>query len=456
MATKDLTKDDPLKLILAFMFPIFIGNLFQLLYNFTDAVIVGRALGISSLGAIGACTPIIFMVVSFIFATTQGFSVVLAQKFGAGQFDLVRKSYSASIILSFLLTVFLTLLIVPNTRFFLIFLNTPSDILQAANDYLYIIFIGLFATIFYNMLSNSIRALGDSKTPLYFLILSSVLNIILDLLLVVKFNFGTTGAAYATIISQFVSGVLCLILIHLKFSILKLKLSDWKMSLDFLYEHIKIGIPMGVQISILSMGKVILQFVLNGFGVEAVAAFTTGMRIDQIFYQIYLALGITMANYTAQNYGANKISRIREGARISMRLVFLITAVSVIVLGLFSESITALFMNTPNPEVIRLAAIYFRTIIIFLFFLGTLLVYRNILQGVGAVSMPLLSGVVELIVRGGCAIILGYYFKYNGICFATPLAWLSGAAVLFAGYKVNLYKTYKKLKSNGAKRVNAG
>ncbi|MBR2068465.1 MAG: MATE family efflux transporter [Candidatus Gastranaerophilales bacterium] len=447
MSTKDLTKDNPLKLILAFMLPIFAGNLFQLLYNFTDAVIVGRALGVEALGAVGVTTPLIFMVISFVFATTQGFSVVLAQKFGAEQFDLVKKSYASSILLSGILAVFITLLILPNTVLFLKFLNTPSEILDMANSYLSIIFGGLFATIFYNMLSNTIRALGDSKTPLYFLILSSVLNIVLDLLFVVKLNFSVAGAAWATVVSQIISGVLCLILMCLKFPVLKLNLNDWKLDWKFLYEHIRIGIPMGIQISILSMGKIILQYVLNGFGTNAIAAFTTGMRVDQIFYQIYLALGITMANYTAQNHGAGKISRIKKGAEISMRLVLLITIFSVVVLGFFADEIASLFMETSNQEVVELAALYLHIIMIFLFFLGTLLVFRNILQGIGEVGAPLLSGVVELIVRGGAAIFLGYYFNYTGICFATPLAWLAGALVLFGGYKLSLKRRLKKLKN---------
>ncbi len=446
MSTKDLTKDNPLKLILAFMLPIFIGNLFQLLYNFTDAVIVGRALGISALGAVGATTPLIFMVLSFVFATTQGFSVVLAQKFGAGQLDLVKKSYTSSIILSGILTLLLTLFLVPCVRNLLIYLNTPSDILDMAQSYLTIIFAGLFATVFYNMLSNTIRALGDSKTPLYFLILSSVLNIVLDLLFVVILKFSVSGAAYATVISQIISGILCLILMHTKFPVLKLKLSDWKTDLKFLYEHIKIGIPMGIQISVLSMGKVILQFVLNGFGTTAVAAFTTGMRIDQIFYQIYLALGITMANYTAQNYGAKKISRIKEGTKISIRLVCIITVISMALLAFFSDEIVSVFMEVPDEEVIRLACIYLHTIMIFLFFLGVLLIYRNVLQGIGAVGAPLLSGFVELFVRGLAAIALAKYFSFAGLCFATPLAWLSGAIVLFAGYRWNFYRNLQKLK----------
>ena len=444
MTTKNLTEDSPLKLIILFMIPIFIGNLFQLLYNLTDAIIVGRILGISTLGAVGVTSPVIFMITSFIFATTQGFSVVLAQKFGAGQFDLVKKSYASSIILSTALTIILTALILPNVKFLLTLLNTPHDILNMAQSYMYIIFLGLFATIFYNMLSNTIRAVGDAKTPLYFLILSSILNIFLDLLFVAKLKYGISGAAWATVISQLISGFLCLILVHLKFSVLKLTPSDWKVTPEFLYEHIKIGIPMGIQISILSMGKIILQFVLNGFGTLAVAAFSVGMKVDQIFYQLYLALGITMANYTAQNFGARKISRVREGAKISMNMVGAITVFSIIILFFFSDEIVSIFMSEVNPKVVELAVIYLHTIMIFLFFLGTLLVYRNILQGIGEVKYPLLSGIAELIVRGTGALALGYYFGYRGLCFATPLAWLVGAIILFGGYKLHMQRRKNK------------
>ena len=454
MAIKDLTKDNPLKLILTFMLPIFIGNLFQLFYNLTDAIVVGRVLGVSALGAVGATSPLIFMMTSFIFATTQGFSVVLAQKFGAGQFNLVKKSYAASIILSLVLTMFLTLLILPNVDRMLIFLNTPKDILNMAHDYLFYIFVGLFATVFYNMLSNTIRAVGDSKTPLYFLILSAILNVFLDLLFILKFGWNISSVAWATVISQLASVVLCLVLIHIKFPILKLTFSDWKISPQFLYEHIKIGVPMGIQISILSMGKIILQFVLNGFGSLAVAAFSIGMRVDQIFYQIYLALGITMANYTAQNFGANKISRVKKGAKISMIMVSVISIFSVGILAFFSDEIASVFMKSVNPEVVKLTSLYLHTIMIFLVFLGTLLVYRNILQGMGEVGAPLLSGIAELIVRGAGAFILGYYFNYNGICFATPLAWLAGAIILFSGYRTSIYKKIKTKKSHGTKRTN--
>ena len=226
--TKDLTAGNPFKLIILFMLPMFFGNIFQQFYNLVDALIVGRTIGLKALAAVGATSPLIFLVIAFIFASTQGFSVVTAQKFGAKEYDMVRKSAAASFILSFLLTIIMTLISAPFTMHMLQLLQTPSDIIILANDYLFIMYIGIGATVFYNVSSNIIRALGDSKTPLYFLIFASILNIFLDLLLILKFHMGVAGAAWATVISQAISTIICMTYMFLKFPILRLKKSDWK------------------------------------------------------------------------------------------------------------------------------------------------------------------------------------------------------------------------------------
>ena len=444
MATKDLTDGKPLNLIIHFMLPIFVGNVFQMLYNIVDAIVVGRGIGINALGAIGATSSIIYLVLSFVFAATQGFSVVLGQRFGAKDYDAVKKSYASSILLSLLMTVILTIVFAPTVNIFLQALNTPLEIFDMASSYLFITFLGIGATVFYNLSANTLRAIGDSRTPLYFLILASVLNIILDVLFIFLFKWQVFSVALSTIIAQAISAILCMGYSYLKFPVLRLSKKDWTTNLGFLYEHIRIGIPMGFQISILSIGKVILQFVLNGFGAAAVAAFTTGMRVDQMFFQFYLALGVTMANYTAQNFGANKISRIKEGAKIAISLVSGFTILFVIVLTLFSEPLAATFMKQPDAQIIQMASQYLHSIMIFLFFLGALLVYRNILQGVGSVVFPVISGVAELIARAACAIIFAGFFGYAGLCFATPMAWLAGAAVLYGGYRLSLLHNFKR------------
>ena len=447
MAQKDLTKGNPLKLILLFMLPMLIGNVFQQLYSFFDALIVGRTIGIDALGAVGATQPMIFLVISFVFASTQGFTIVTAQKFGAKDFEMLRKSVVAGFILSFFLTAIMTSISTPFTKTVLTLLRTPEDIFSMSESYLFIMFIGIFATVFYNLSSNIIRALGDSKTPLYFLIFASFLNIFLDLLFILKFNMGIKGAAIATVLSQGVSSIFCITFMFLKFPVVRIKKEDFKIPFDFYYEHLRIGIPMGFQMSVLSLGIVAVQYVLNGLGSIAVASFTTAVRVDQLVSQSLLALGAAMATFTAQNFGAKKMSRIKEGAKSAVYIVLFISLMCVIVSSLFGENIVRLFMDEINLEVIKLAKQYLNIIMVFFFFLGLLLVYRNILQGMGSVIAPLLSGVAELITRALAAFTLGKTLGYIGICLASPIAWISGAIVLYVGYKISLIKNYKKLKN---------
>lgn len=446
MATKELTSGSPIKLITFFMLPIFLGNIFQQLYNLVDALIVGRIIGINALAAVGATSPIIFMIISFIFASTQGFTVITAQKFGAREYDLVKKSLAASIVLSAALTIIVTLISAPFSYQMLAFLRTPADIIHMADTYLFIMLVGIFATVFYNLSSNVIRALGDSKTPLYFLIFASILNVFLDIYFIVNLKMGIVGAGWATVLSQAISTILCLTFMFWKFPILRLKKDDWIVSKDFYMEHLRVGIPMGFQMSVLSIGIIALQFVLNGFGSVAVAAFTTAMRVDQLFTQVYLALGATMAVFAAQNFGAKKLSRIKEGAKASILIAFITSIFSILVLTFFSGDLVALFMSEVDPEVVRLAEIYLHILMIFFFFLGVLLIFRNILQGMGSVMAPLASGIAELIARTACAFIFGHYFGYAGICTATPAAWAAAALVLFIGYKISLIKHVKTIR----------
>ena len=446
MATKDLTHGKPLNVILSFMAPVFLGNLFQMLYNVADAMIVGKTIGINALGAIGATSSLIFLVFSFIYASTQGFSVVLAQCFGKKDYKCTKKSFAASLILSLIMSLILSLLFLPFIYPILNFLNTPSDIIDMSASYLFIMFGGITVTVFYNTTANTLRALGDSRTPLYFLALAAILNVFLDLYFILKCNMGVVGAGLATVLSQEIAVILCFVFMFWKFPILRLGLEDWQIPKDFLLEHIRIGIPMGFQISILTFGKIILQYVLNSMGSDAVSAFTTGMRIDQIIYQIYLALGITVANFTAQNYGAKKYSRIKQGTKISIQMVLWISIVSFLILFFFSRPIVMTFMKNPTESIITMALHYLWAVSVFLVFLGILLVYRNVLQGIGSVTAPVISGVVELFVRSLSAIGLGYYIGYRGICFATPLAWLFGAVVLFLGYRISLAKNFRKRK----------
>lgn len=444
MAVKELTEGKPLKLILLFMLPIFIGNMFQQLYLFVDSVIVGRAIGIEALAAVGTTMPLIFLIISFVFASTQGFAVVTAQKFGARDYAAVKKSVGASFLLSGILTLVVTLVSAPFSKALLEILRTPQDIIEPASKYMFVLLAGIFATVFYNLCSNIIRALGDSKTPLYFLIFSAFANIFLDILFVIKLNGGIVGAAVATVLAQAISTIFCLIFMYYRFPILRIKRDDFKVSFDFLYEHLRIGIPMGIQMSVLTIGIIAVQYVLNGLGSKVIAAYTTAVRVDQLVSQTLLALGMTMATYTAQNFGANKMSRIKEGAKAGVFIAFVISVICFILLFFFGEKIVAMFMSSPDFEIISLAQEYLNIVIIFFFFLGLLFIYRNILQGMGNAVVPLLSGVAELVMRVVAAFVLGHYMGYRGICLAGPCAWVAAAIILYLGYKISLVKKLKK------------
>lgn len=440
MAIQDMTIGNPTRLILWFTLPLFIGNLFQQFYNIVDTLIVGRTLGVHSLAAVGSTGPVAFLVLGFIVGITSGFAVITAQRFGAHDEEGVRKSFTHTMILCFVMTVFLTLISTATTRPLLELMNTPQNIINQAYDYLFVIYLGLGTIIFYNALSNIIRALGDSKTPLVFLAIASILNVALDLIFIINLKMGVAGAAWATTIAQGVSALLCITFMFIKFPILRLKSSDWKFDYKFAWEHFRIGFPMGFQMAILTIGIIALQIVLNSFGAETIAAFTAAAKVDQMAVQTFLALGVAMATFTAQNYGAGKINRIRVGAYKGMLINIILTIITAIAVFAFGKQMVGVFITGDEPEIISQAQLYLNIIIVFYFALATLILYRNVLQGMGNAKIPLISGTLELIMRSAAAFILGHYFGYLGVCFATPCAWVAAAIWLTIGYRKTIRK----------------
>lgn len=440
MAVKDMTVGKPAGLILWFTLPLLIGNIFQQLYNLADTLIVGRTLGVQALAAVGATGPIAFLVLGFVMGMTSGQTVITAQRFGAQDIKGVRRSFTANIILSVVITVILTIVSTTTTIQMLEIMNTPQDIISDAYSYIFIMYLGIGTIVFYNIFSNTIRALGDSKTPLVFLIIASIINIILDLIFILKLHMGVSGAAWATVISQGVSAILCLIYMFIKFPILRVKKEDWKIDPHFTWEHLRLGFPMGFQLSILTIGIIAVQIVLNSFGSTTIAAFTAAAKVDQVAVQALLSLGVTMATYTAQNYGAGKINRIRTGAKKATLICLIFSILCALSIILFGKKLVALFIEGYHPEVLEQAQIYLNIIVVFYFGLGILVLYRSILQGMGNAGIPLLSGTTELVMRTAAAFILGHYFGYIGVCFATPCAWVSAAILLTIGYA----KTIKK------------
>lgn len=450
---KDLTTGHPLKLIIYFTIPLLIGNLFQQLYNTADTIIVGRTVSFDALAAVGLTAPLVFFIIGFAQGVTAGFSIITAQRFGAKDYDGVRRSVAASTILSILTTIVLTIPSVLLSRILLIIINTPDKLLEDAYIYIVIIFWGTFAAIFFNMFSNLLRAVGNSKVPLYFLIIASIVNIVLDLVFILYFKMGVAGAALATVIAQIIPCLLSIEYIRRYLPELKTKKSDWKITFNEIMEHIRIGLPMGFQVSIIAIGMVILQWALNKLGPVAIGAFTVATRIDVLAVQCLLSFGITMATFTAQNYGARNIKRVKDGMKYGAITSVGFGLLAGVIIILFAEFSIKLFLgkDMTDPaliaETIRLGKIYLWINCSLYVFLALLLVYRNVLQGLGNSMIPTIAGIMELLMRAVAAIILPIYIGFTGISLAHPVAWIGGLVPVAIAYHVIIKKLEKEYKT---------
>lgn len=434
MQSDILTKGNIYKSIILYAIPIIIGNSVQQLYNFFDMLIVGRIIGLDALAACGATGPIFFLVFGFIFATTQGFTIVTAQKYGEKNFELIKKSYAISTLLSVIIAIAVTALILPLSYSFLRFLHTPNEIIELAHTYMYIIVAGTLPLILYNLLACIMRALGDSKTPLYFLIISSILNLCLDLVFIMVFNLGIAGAAYATVVAWTVSDILCYIYIHKRFPELRLSFDDFRFSMDFLYRHVKIGLPMGFQLCIISLCTLVLQSGINRLGTNAVAAFATAIIVDQIFSQLYIALGSVISVFTAQNYGSCNYERITAGVKKGFILNIGITVFIAALILLFSKALIEVFIENNSQTIIRLAQETLYVYMVFYIFFGMIMVLKNTLLGLGLAKYPLISSFFELGIRFFIIDLLLEKFGYIGVCSIMPVGWIVGFSIMLCAY----------------------
>ena len=431
---KDMTAGNPTKIILDFTFPIFIGNVFQQFYNMADTVIVGKFVGTKALAAVGSTGTIMFLILGFVLGMTAGFTVLTAQKFGAGDMKAMRQTVGGAAVLSILVTIVLTAGSMLFMKPLLHFMHTPADIFDDAYSYIMIICAGIAAQMLYDLLASVLRALGNSKVPLYFLILSALLNIVLDLVLIIVFHLGAPGAAYATVISQGVSGVLCLVYIVKKIPILHLEREDWKPKAHLLKIQLGIGIPMALQYSITAIGTMMVQTSLNLLGSGLVAAFTAASKIEQVVTQAYVALGTTMATYCAQNIGAGKVQRIRSGFRSATIMSFVYAVISGILIMTVGKYMTYLFVSGDVAEIMASVDIYLKCVGIFFIPLAVVNLYRNGIQGMGYGILPMMAGVAELVGRGIVAVIAAGKRSYVGVCLASPIAWIFAAALLIVMY----------------------
>lgn len=442
---KDMTTGNPGKIILSFMMPIFLGNVFQQFYNMADTIIVGKFVGTKALAAVGSTGTIMFLIFGFVIGMTSGFTVLTAQRFGAGDMKAMRKTVGGATLLSVIMTILLTGICMVSMKPLLQFMKTPADIFDDAYSYIMVICAGIAAQVLYNLLANILRALGNSKVPLYFLVFSTILNIILDLVLIIVFQMGAPGAAYATVIAQGVSGILCLIYIVKKIPILKMEKEDWRPDGQLLKRQFQVGIPMALQFSITAIGTMIVQIPLNMLGSTMVAAYTAACKIEQVVTQAFVALGTTLATYSAQNMGAGKIQRIHQGFRAASIMAFIYAIVTGILVMFYGKYMTGLFVSGNVSEIMSAVDVYLKCAGLFFIPLAIVNLYRCGIQGMGYGILPMMAGVAELIGRGLVAVLAMQKQSYVGVCMASPIAWIFAAVLLLVMYFYIMNHDMKKL-----------
>lgn len=449
---KDMTVGSPGRAILNFTIPIFIGNIFQQLYNMADAVIVGKFVGPQALAAVGSCGTIMFLILGFLLGLTAGFTVITSQYFGAGNKKAVRQSVASAAILSAAISVIMTVGSMLAMKQILAWMNTPSDIYGEAYGYIMVICGGIAAQVLYNLLASILRALGNSKVPLYFLVLAAFLNVVLDLVFIIVFHMGAAGAAFATVISQGVSGLLCLVYVGKKVPELHLKKEDWKINWSMAGWQMKIGLPMALQYSITAVGTIMVQAALNTLGSLAVAGFAAASKIEQVVTQAYVALGTAMATYCAQNTGAGRFDRIRQGFGASTLIgcIYAVLTGAAVILG--GKYLTILFVSEQVNEIMHLADIYLKCVAVTFIPLAVVNIYRNGIQGMGYGLLPMLAGVAELIGRGSVALISASRGSYIGTCMASPAAWILAGGLLLIMYFGIVYAKNREEKRKKAVR----
>lgn len=443
----DMTKGNPTKLILRFSIPLLIGNIFQLLYNMVDTFIVGKTIDYKALAAVGSTGAISFLIMGFALGLTSGCTVVTAQRFGAGDEEGMRRSIATSTILCIFFSIIMTLISVFAARPLLELMSTPDDIIDNAYTYIVIIFGGMSTCIFYNLISGIIRAIGDSRTPLIFLVISCIINIVFDVICIVPLKMGVAGAAVATVFAQFLSGLFCLIYALKKYPIIRVKKQEWKWDTRFAFEHLRIAVPMAFQFSVTAIGVMVIQSALNRLGTDTVAAHTAASRIISIIEQPLDSFGVTMATYAAQNFGAKKMERIKEGVRKCTIISLTVSIVGGLFLLIFGGYFVTFFIEDATPFIISRARIYMNTNAITFWILGLLFIYRNTLQGIGSSFVPMVAGICELVMRAAVAFTLAGLIGYAGVCLADPAAWIGATVPLMIKYFIEIKKLIPKNKN---------
>ncbi|MCL2801392.1 MAG: MATE family efflux transporter [Treponema sp.] len=437
---KNLTVGSPVKQILFFTIPLFFGNLFQQSYNIADTIITGRTIGLDALAAVGSTASIHFLILGFINGFGLGAAVITSQRFGAGDLAGVKKSFTSTIIISIGLGITLTIMSVLCARPLLELLHTPQDIIDNAYSYIIVIFLGIPTAVFFNLFANVLRAVGDSRTPLIFLAIASILNIVLDLFFILVLKTGLWGVALVTVIAQFTAGFLCFLFIVKKMPILKISKSDWSIDSKEIIKHLKLALPVGFQMSIIAIGTITVSYSINQLGTTAVGAFTAASRIDLLAFMILYSFGGAMTTYCAQNYGAHKYDRIRKGIAYISIIACTYSIVIAFVFSLSGYYFPGLILGYESAETLSMARMYLVINSMPYFLLAMVFILRQSLLGMGDSTTPTIAGIMELVMRIFAAVVLGNLFGFRGICFANPLAWAGALIPIIIAFYLRLKK----------------
>ena len=447
--TKDMTKGSPMRLILGFSIPLLFGFLFQQISSLVDTVIVGRFLGTENLAAVGSTGSVNFLIIGFCMGICSGFSIPISHKFGAGDYSGMRRVVANCIWLSIAFAAVLTVLTTILCRPILVMMKTPENILEGAYTYIWIIFLGIPTTFLYNMTSGVIRALGDSKTPVIFLIMASFINIGLDLFFIINLQMGVAGAAWATVISQGVSGLCCLLFMIKKFEILRIQKGEWGFDTHLCGSLCGMGVPMGLQYSITAIGSVILQSATNSLGSDAVAAVTAAGRVSGFLACPFDAMGSTMATYGGQNVGAGKLERLGTGLKSCVMLGAGYSVIAFVIAFFAGEPLARLFLDADQVAIIGDVRLFLIINTLFYFPLALVNIVRFLIQGMGFPTFAILAGVFEMIARSLAGIFLVPVIGYMGVCLGSPIAWLFADAFLIPAY-IHVRKVLEKRKNGAA------
>ncbi|MFH5811638.1 MATE family efflux transporter [Companilactobacillus sp. FL22-1] len=436
----DLTQGRPMKVIFLYTIPLLLGNFFQQFYSFIDTLIVGKTISVDALASVGATGGLTALVIGFAQGMTSGLTILTARKYGASDERGVRKSFASGIIISFWIAVIFTILALLIAYPLLIAMQTPKVLIHDSFIFLEIIFAGIFSFVGFDFLGNTMRALGDSRVPLFFLIVSTVLNILLELVFILLLHMGVAGAGLATVVAQTITFVILYFYIRSHVPYLILSRSDFKIDKAEIKELLRISLPMGFQSSIIAIGSIILQVMLNTLGANAVAAYTVAGRVEQIATLPAFSFGLALVNYTAQNLGAKKFHRILQGVKAGI----IISVSSSLVIGafliIFGQNISQLFMNGSQDVILNLIQIYYYFNGSSYFILSILFIVRYTLQGLGNQKAPTIAGIAELLMRIFAGIVLIRLFGFYGAAMANPLAWIGSVLVLVSTWRMELKK----------------